>query len=173
MRTRLIAAAAALMLTVTSLTALANAENTEAAAVPESPAEAAILVDKTDDTQSTTEAAILVDKTDDTQAAAVTEEAAQPAAAEETAQPAFTVANVKTHHAFQTVANTFQVRVGKVSSRTKVCLWSTDCRKAVTKVRRLAADETLTVVAQSKGWYKVVDSTGRTGFVVRSRMARA
>ena len=147
MKTRLIAAVAAVMLTVTSLTALANAENADTSVS----AQPAVSV-----TESTS-------RQDDNAVTLV----------DEATQPTLTVANVKTHHKYQDVAQRFKVRIGKVSNRTKVCLWSTDCRKAVTMVRRLAADETLTVVAQSKGWYKVVDSTGRTGFVVRSRMARA
>ena len=109
-------------------------------------------------------------------APAATEEqqpAATPAAAEEKTAVDIIVANVKTHHRFTEVANRFQVKVGKVSPRTHVCMWTTDCRKANTKLRRLDPTETLTVVAQSNGWYKVVDSNGVTGFVVRSRVAVA
>lgn len=109
-------------------------------------------------------------------APAATEEqqpAATPAAAEEKTAVDIIVANVKTHHRFTEVANRFQVKVGKVSPRTHVCMWTTDCRKANTKLRRLDPTETLTVVAQSNGWYKVVDSHGVTGFVVRSRVAVA
>ena len=145
MKTRMIAAAAALMIAVTSLVSLAGAE-----------------------TVTTTETPAAVTET----VTAATETPAAAETATETKTPVV-AANVKTHHKYTTVTEQFQVKVGKVSKLTKVCLWSTDCRKGCTKIRRLSADETLTVVAQSKGWYKVVDSTGRTGFVVRSRVTKA
>ena len=160
MKTRLIAAAAALMLTVTSLVSLAGAEtvNPDSAAlnVP------AVVTEVTTETEKAAETATAPEET-----AQVEEKAA------ETVKAPVVAANVKTHHKYTTVANQFQVKVGHVSKLTKVCLWSTDCRKACTKIRRLSADETLTVVAQSNGWYKVVDANGRTGFVVRSRVTKA
>ena len=188
MKTRMIAIAAALMMTATSVVSLAGAESTVTEpATPTAVVETmeTVAPDTTIVTfaadaaapETTVAAPAAETAPGATEAAAPETTVAAPAnetapAAEEAAQPTFTVADVKTHHVFHNVANTFQVKLGRVSRLTKVCLWSTDCRKACTKVRRLSADETLTVVAQSNGWYKVVDSTGRTGFVVRSRVTR-
>ena len=143
MKKRMIAMAAALMLAVTSLVSLAGAETAAASQTTPAIEETVLLPDDT------------------------------AASAEKTTAAPVVAAYVKTHHRYTTVSQQFKVKVGKVSRLTKVCLWSTDCRKSCTMIRRLSAEETLTVVAQSNGWYKVVDSTGRTGFVVRSRVARA
>ena len=140
MKTRTIAVAAALMLSAASLIPLAGAGAEAAVKAPT--ARNAAIVAQADDL-------IVTDVVDNADVVA---------------------AKVKTHHHYTTVTKRFQVKVGHVSSKTKVCLWSTDCRKACTMMRRLSADETLTVVAQSNGWYKVVDKNGATGFVVRSRV---
>ena len=161
MKTRMIAITAAILLAAASVIPMmgACAETAETVTTPTAITETA---------PATTEEQPAAPTAAEEQQPATT-----PAAAEEKTVVDIIVANVKTHHRFTEVANRFQVKVGKVSPRTHVCMWTTDCRKANTKLRRLDPTETLTVVAQSNGWYKVVDSHGVTGFVVRSRVAVA
>ena len=67
--------------------------------------------------------------------------------------------------------NSFQVKVVTASANGKVNLWPT-ASKVGDEIRTLTKTEKLTVLAESRAWYKVVDENGTEGYVAKAYVVK-
>lgn len=65
----------------------------------------------------------------------------------------------------------FQVKVRTATRQGIVSMWNTTAKRNVNKIRDLAKTEKLTVVEESRAWYKVMDVNGTEGFVAKAYVA--
>ncbi len=68
---------------------------------------------------------------------------------------------------FKKVSKMF-VRVRAASADGAVSIWNTTSKLNVNKVRDLTRTEKITVLAESRAWYKVQDQFGNTGYVAKA-----
>jgi len=62
----------------------------------------------------------------------------------------------------------FNVKVRTATKNGVVSMWDTTAKLNEDKVRDLTRTETLTVTAESRAWYKVVDMNGVEGYVAKA-----
>ena len=73
---------------------------------------------------------------------------------------------------FKAIASPFDVTVRTASVNGVVSMWDTTSKRDEHKLRDLDSDETLTAVAESRAWYKVMDAEGNEGYVAKAYVAK-